>query len=819
MKTSTSLTAQTSTLDKYDQTIITKSADGKTVTDILFSGLNVTLSELANQFPTTGGNTLTIYADSIIADVPNFNALGVVIVARQIDISSLNFNGNVQSWPIPVPAANAIAPAVLECLIMNSVSNNSLVPLTFITSQTTGTTPTPFFTAPTNNNTGVLTIGEFNVNPDGTTKVIPTNQFSDLVSRPYALNTFYASFSYATTLINAGDSGSLKTAFSILNWICKSIGSCGTIPSTHAELYSQASSLLISLNVPENYHYLGVLSSNFYGSQITNLITVLQSYNTNLTTLNQQSDTQGIIDTISKAVIASANAEAAPTTTEFNQVKNSINSLYTNIHDLTQNINLQITVVNTKSQLLFGAIKQAQIEKFLTDSIKTVTDFIGAGINITSAVAKDGDGAGDAFSSTVEAFTQSYETIKSITANYNQGNLVTAAQTLMQTNESLFKSVFTSQQLWYQINNPSLSSSKISFNPVPVNMDPNLAWDNFMTEVNSVLSSLSSSLSDGGLSSAQEQSNDYLASLQEFANYGKALNSQIIAYSNQLCKGVVLTTKLSAINNIANIWNSLNTAAETEQEKLTSLQGLIQNRIDTTMRSLFMAWTNYRSAYLYNNLSEPSETISMDSSIGDLTSAFTSIQSWVAGMPINGKGTTVLPSKNSTITLTVPVVNTTTNTTPNALINAAVAYMTPANSTSPTTISVSIQKILNQFSSQIGSGDVAIWITNGQFIINGIKANTAGYVPMTVSTSGQYVNGYEDNLLNFLSNSISGHFSYKPSNNGGTPTINVPWVISTEAYMLPTPYTIWSFQLDSGCDVSSVNDITITLTVNMQFES
>ena len=143
----------------------------------------------------------------------------------------------------------------------------------------------------------------------------------------------------------------------------------------------------------------------------------------------------------------------------------------------------------------------------------------------------------------------------------------------------------------------------------------------------------------------------------------------------------------------------------------------------------------------------------------------------------------------------------------------------PANSTSPATISVSIPKILNQFSSQIGSGDVAIWITNGQFIINGIKANSAGYVPMTVSTSGQYVNGYVNNLLNFLSNSLSGHFSYKPSNNGGTPTINLPWVISTEAYMLPTPYTIWSFQLDNGCDVSAVTDITLTLTVNMQFAS
>lgn len=819
MKTSTSLAAATSTLDKYDQTIITKSADGKTVTDILFSGLNVTLSDLANQFPTTGGNSLTIYADTIIADVPNFNALGVVLVARQIDISSLNFNGNIQSWPIPVPSANAIAPAVLECLIMNSVSNNSLAPLTFITSQTTGNTPTPFFTAPTNSATGVLSIGEFNVNPDGTTKIIPTSQFSDLISRPYALNTFYASFSYATTLINAGDPASLKTAFSILNWICKCISSCGTIPSTHAELFSQTSSLLISLNVPENYHYLGVLSSNFYGTQITNLINVLQSYNTNLTTLNQQSATQGIVETISKAVIASANSETAPTNTELNQVQNSINSLYKNIHDLAQNINLQISIADTKGKLLCGAIKQAQIEKFLTDSIKTATDLIGAGINTTSAIAKDGDGAADAFSSIVETFQQGYETIKGITQTYNQGDLITTAEALLKDNQALLKSVFTSAQLWYQFNNSINGANTISFSPSPITIDPNLSWDNFMAEVTSVLSSLSSSLNDDGLSSAQEQSNDYLSSLQELANYGKAVNAQIIAYSNQLCKGVVLTAKLNAINNIANIWNSLNAAAETEQEKLTSLQGLIQNRIDTTMRSLFMAWTNYRSAYLYNNLNEPSQTISMDSSIGDLTSAFASIQSWVAGMPVNGKGTTVLPSKNAQLTLTVPVVNSSASPAPNVPNNTTMAYLTPANATNPATISVSIPKILNQFSSQIGSGDVAIWITNGQFIINGIKANSAGYVPMIVSTSGQYINGYEDNLLNFLSNSISGHFSYKPTNNGGTPTINVPWVLSTEVYMLPTPYTIWSFQLDNGCDVSTVTDITITLTVNMQFES
>lgn len=815
-------TAQSTALSqtsKYDQTILTKNFNGEIVTDILFSGLNVKLSDLTGLFPAAvPGNTLTIYADTVLVDIPDFNCAGIVIVARQIDITSLDN----ASWPISVPAT--AVPAVLECLIMSSISNGTAAPLSFITSITPGAAPAPLFTAPTNQPT--LAIGEFLVNTDGTTSsevLTDANDFLDLIGRPYALNSFYAGFTYATDLINLNDTASIGTAFSILNWICDTIISCGSIPSTHAELYAQASSLLVSLNIPVGYQYLGVLSPDFYSTQISNLIDIVAAYDDHLNQLEQQSTVVGIVDSISAAMVATAGTESAPTQLEISQVNSSLNSLYAQINTLNNQIAGQIVVADGNFNSLNIEIAQDQIQNFLKDSIKTAIDAMGAMIAIGGAIDKAGEGAGEALSATTTVVTDAIDTISGITATYETGDLVNTAKTLITQNQQLLNNVYTSQQLWYQINGGSAGT--INFSPEPITMDPNVAWDNFMVQVDNVLSNLTNAFGSQDFSSAQEQSNDYLASLKELTNYGKAFNAQVIAYSNQLCQGVVLLAKQEAINGIEAIWNNLKQESATEQEKITSLEGLILNRVDATMRSLFLAWTSYRSAYMYNNLSEPTAVISMESSLTDLKVAFANIQSWVAGMPVGGQGTTRLPNDNATITLSIPVLDPTTNKVPGSAAESnpagLLAYITPSP-TDPNfaaTVTLSLPKILNQFSAQIGNGDVAIWITNGQFIMNGAGANSSGYIPMTISTSGQYINGYESDLLCFLSNAVSSHFSYRPGVNGGNPVVNVPWAINAQVYMMPTPYTIWTFQINKGCDISGLTSLNITLTVNLQFQN
>jgi hypothetical protein len=792
----------------YDQTILTKDADGN-VTDILFSGLEVKLSDLVKQFPFSGGNTLSIYADSLVADIPNFNAKGTVIVARTIDISSLGG----ESWPVNIPNDNI--PSVVECLISNSVIGIKPATLGFITNDTPGLNPTPLFVLPTNSST--LQIGTFTVSTNGDTqgKIGNSIDFNDLVGRPFALNSFYAIFAKATDLINSGNSSDLNQAKDLLNWICSCIKNCNNIPSTHIELFGQASSLFVSLNIPENYHFLDVLSSSYFETQINQFLNAAEAYDLQLAQLKQESTDQNIIQTISSGLFNSAKAEIIPSTVELNQLNNNLNGQYTEIIKIANAFNNQVVISETKSALLKASIKNAQIQKFLIDGTLTAIDVVKSGVSIAMAVAKEGEGTGEAISNVAETFQKGYETITDITQTFDQGDLLTEAKILMTDSQNLLNNVLSSSQIWYQINNPKNNAST-NFNPSISNIDPNLSWNNFMANVHSILSSLSSSLNENELNSAQDAANDYLASLEILANYGKALNANLIAYTNILCKAVVVKSKVDALNNVQDIWKELNENSQTEENKLIALQGLIQKRKDSTMRSLFLSWTMYRSAYLYNFLVEPKQTISLNSSIGDMKLAFANISSWVSGLPgESGNGTTILPNDDASLSLTIPVLSELAQAQ-ESNNNSLVAYMVPASDSNSTTkISFNIPDIFEQFKGQIGSGDVAIWISSGEFFIDGIQANSSGFVPMIVSTSGHYINGYQDNLLQFISSPISSHFSYKPDSK---PFINVPWKVNAEQYMLPTPFSLWTLEIDGSCNIGEVKSVTIHFKTNLYFK-
>lgn len=797
-------TINTPVKSKYDTTIVTKNTQG-VVTDILFTGFDIKLSDLVNQFPNHGGSSLVIYADTITVDVPNFNAQGVILVARVIDISSLDG----ESWPIEILKDDTSV--AFECLLMDSVSNGSAASLSFVT---TSHQNTPFFTAPTNATT--LSVGEFMLCSDGTTKISQTNAnyVLDLIGKPYTLPSLFASFSYAVDQLNIGNDKGMANAKSALRWICNSIGGCGAIPDTHKELYSQASALLLMLNVPANYHYLGVLSADFYKKEIDNFIASIEDYNTNLLEIGKPSKT---LEDIYTALANTASTEKAPTHTELAQVSGAIRQLQSEISSLTQEFSTQLKLADTTYDVMIGSIQSAQITKFVKDGIKTGVDIVGSVFKIAGAVEKGGKGAGEAASSVVETITQGYETISGITETFNHGDLITDAKNLLGNTQSMLDTVFTSYQIW---NNSSTSTSEINFKPASVTANPNLAWDNFMARAKNVLSNLAVSLNDSGLSSVQDKANDYLASLNILANYGKAINTQIFAYSNQLCRGVVLQSKLSALNNIQAIWQKLNDQAKHEEEKLAAMRSLVQSRIDACKRSIYIAWENYRSAYLYNKLSEPSETISLDTPVADMQAAFASITSWVAGLPGNGgSGTTTLPNENSKISLKIPVVNTVTGTADikNAEPAGLLAHLTPANGTKEATISLVIPKKLGQFADQINLGsdeDVVMWVTKGKFFIEGIKHNKSGYVPLTIATSGIYVNGFGNDLLHFASNPISSRYTYKPDVSMTSSTVIVPWSIDSHMYMLPTPFTEWTISISKDCDISGITELYMEFHVN-----
>ncbi len=74
----------------------------KTIFDTVYSGLRVNLPDLVQEFPPGGGSTLTVYADTVVVDYPTFDASGVVVVARCLDLSQLAG----AALPIRVPQDN-----------------------------------------------------------------------------------------------------------------------------------------------------------------------------------------------------------------------------------------------------------------------------------------------------------------------------------------------------------------------------------------------------------------------------------------------------------------------------------------------------------------------------------------------------------------------------------------------------------------------------------------------------------------------------------------------------------------------------------------
>ncbi|MBO3698073.1 hypothetical protein [Roseivirga sp. E12] len=794
----------TSLESKYNSTILTTDPSTGDVSGIVFSGDQVKLSTLVNQFPPSGGLTLSIYANKLIADIPELNAETTVIVAREIDLTEI---GDA-SWPIAVPSTGNLTS--LECLIQGSVNSGDPQAFNLITSETKGSNPAPLYTVPTNG--GTLKIGLFQVEPNNTatgTTLDAIANFEDLLWTPYALNSLYACFAKASSLMNAGDVDSLQEANKILAWVCTAISACGTIPSTHEELFAQASSLVISLNAPGDYQYVAPLSASYYGSEVNSLITAVQDYDSNLESLENAVHIEEVLEEVSTAIESTAATELAPLQTEYGQSKNAIESLYNEYISVIGNFDNAMTIAKNKNQLLQAAIDQAKVSRFINDGIRTAVDAVKSAANIAETVEGKGDGAAEALSSALEAIKQGYETIKGITEDYGQNDLVEDAKALVENNKQLFSYVMNSQQLWYDINNPENAHHSVNFNPEPVTLDPGLAWDNFMTKVTNVLSNLSDELGDNHLKSAQPAGNDYLASLQVVANYGKALNTKIVAYGNQLCKAVVLRAKVHAIKNTTSIWNKLSAKSESKKEKLLALEGLVRNRRDSTMRSIFVEFAYYKDVFFYNNLVESSVTISLDSTPAELTTAFSTINNWVGGL---SNGSTNLPSKNTHVSLEIPIVKDGSSTSGQGLV------ATQSSDSKGIQLTFSIPTGLAHITQQLPHPNSAIWVKSAKYFVKGVLADDAGVIPITISTSGKYSNGFGTDTYKFVSNSLNGGFAYKPGDNGEKPKVTSPFNVG-DNYLLPTPFTLWTINIPSECDASGATFIQLELEVNLLSQS
>jgi len=777
-----------------------KSEDGKKIVDLRYSGLKVTLSELQKNLDAET-IFLGVWADTFVVDTNKIIPGSISVFARCIEVS-----GDASSG-ISLAAARKDVPATGQFLV-DGASKGLILK-----------TPDASINIPSDKE-GVLTVMVDHKGKSSVTTDASYRGFKDIINRPLAFNAFKASYMAATELINKGDADSLNVAKSMLLWIVTSIGRLGMdnnlIPGTFSELYCQASATFATINVKAGAYYVPVLSGDYYAKQAEKLISALEAYERDLQFLSTSQNVENAVAQISANLEGVSALQREPLQKDLeNVVQNAVN-LGNSIQELRFQWDLNNLVAEQRQVKLYHEIRDANLNRYLKSFVETAINVGKTAYDIAKLVQGKPDASiGDAFKDGAAAIMSAYSTYKYYTAEVKPDPLVKAAGNLVESQKNLADSFISSSGIWNELKN----NKPISGWPLPSKadaFDPELQWGIFLTEVERVLSNLdNASIGDKDFSDkAQEAAIDYLASLKVLAQYGKAISSKMVAYSQLLVSAIKLRSEIDANQKIQANWEALKQRADSDIEKLAALKSILRARMDAIKRSLFVAWTSYRNSYLYLYFETPpaNTLIATDMNAAKLKEAFANVGVWVGNLlaPASSKDKIVLPSQDISITFKFTISK--DGSAANDRSKEAFAYFTPASEDKSASIMVAIPRDTGQLKGVLpDKGLVPIWVRSAQFYVNGAAANQQGNVILSASTSGTYYNGFPpDRMFRFETQGVEASFAYKAEPRKAY----VNWDINPEVYMTPSPFTLWTITFDEdGGDPSQAVELEMVFNI------
>lgn len=801
------------------------------IRDVVFSGLRAKLSEILKNRAPGAGKTLTIYADTLVMDVPSFNAASTVVVARCIDVTALE--GGIIKVPAPGPDEYSMS----AFLIQESAGGSaSLVPSKAGTDGSS--TPLPVF------GNAAPQVVYYNVGSDGKSAQEFVEEKSrkahleDLLDKVWALNSLKASFTAATWLMDSGSSEDRSAARSMLIWVTACIRSWGAnsgpISSEFVELYHSAAALLVSLIAEEGAYYVPVLASSYYRDHVKTLCDALGKYEIHLGSLNVQTGIQAAIQSVGSALEGAMEDSIGPLQTELDQIDKNIENLLGDIRVLNRQFHSQQTESDTKLKVLTAEIIKYQIfkqmEAILSASFAIIMAVGSAGASLSSlsknpaAKLRQGRASLDyfqmtdilgnktsplpalktAFGSLGDAAKGAYKIYGAATKEEASPDkeLLNRALSLMKMQEQSLAAFVTGALL---VDGPAEGTeSTLPEISASDRADPSLAWDNFMIEAEVYLKPMESSESN----EVKEALASFHGSLKILAGYGKAINAKLVSAAAQMAMGTLVRARLRAAESTKERWANLQAKAKTDDEKLAALRGIVQVGLDGLKRSVFTAWTQYRNSFFYLNFQDPPRVIKMDMDAAGLSKAFASVNAWIArlrGDTAEGKQVR-LPDDEVTIGFSLKIVK------PGEAAGPGTARLTPAAGDEPARIDWTIPAGDEQLKGVLPQkGNVAIWIKEAGFILKGVTPNERGNVIAKVSTSGSYENGFgPKERYRFDTKSLVGNYAYTVS---GEQIYN-RWKIDAEVYATPTPFTQWTFAFDpDGGDPASATELKMNLVV------
>ena len=843
--------------DAY-RTLRIKKDPGETYVNAVFSGLRVKLSDIVRDFPPEGRSNLTLIADTLVVDVPSFSARGAVVMARSIEVSSLQGKAMV----VPPHAGGRSTWQFL----LQQVTGGADLKLTTPQAAEAGQAD---FAVPVGEDP--LQMVYYIVASDGSPATRVTGgaaHLEDLLSRPWALNSLKASFAAASWLMHSDQDSNRATAQSMLSWVVACIRalrqSGRLLPGAYQELYNQAAALLVTLNVAPGAYFVPILSPQFYKTQANELLDALQSYEDHLKTLNNQTDLQDVLEQVSSALQGVAQDEVTPLQVQLNNINENIATLGDQIRSLEHLFHLQHEDARVVYMIMESDARLKEIRAFveacidLTLAVVDIGTSVGTIISSISAVKKaretihtatealadvqdlldddieklnasikkaegERDGSikkaletiGKVVKGLFKAYKEAQTAIDAVTGK-TSSKLTRLAELLMEAQQQLLISFQAAVVLTAQPDpgeareEDEEGEAELPTSLAAVHVDPRLAWDNYIAEVEAELKNLYEKL-------GVPKINNYLASLKILAQYGKAIAAKMVTYASQLAQARVVKAQIQAAQNTEARWEELARKAQDDQERLAALKGVVQTRIDALRRSIYVAWTHYRNAYFFLYFKAPPTSVNLNMDAAMLNDAFAQVSLWMAQLfgdvPEGQK--VRLPNDDVAITFTFDIVQ---QTDPEAEPEGGTApvtdtaLLTPANADQTAMLSWSIPLGSSQLKGVLPSGgNVAVWIKEATFFLEGIQPNGARNVMAEVATSGAYENGYgPEQAYTFVNQGLVGDYAYHYDSEA----VYNRWAIDTGVYATPTPFTQWTmtFEPDGG-DPSAATRLRMNLVV------
>jgi hypothetical protein len=756
------------------------------VNRIIFAGLHLRLSEIVGLLTPAGAATITIFADTVVLDAPVIASRGLVLVARSVETELLK--------GVPLQVGLAGKDSMAQFLVGSIVGG----PLKVCAAPDKEAFVIPFGDRP-------LQAAVYRVSAAGgvtSTILGAPGDLEDLFGLIWALNSMQAGFAAAAHLVQQGSPADNDLARAMLRWIVSAIRSLGaSAPSDFAELYAKAAALMVEVNVAPGAYYLPVLSSDFYKKQVLEFLAALEGHETNFALLDAKSDLAGVIGKVGTALASVSATEKDPLNVHLANVQRNVANLNRDIQVLSQQVVLQQMETQSAYGVMVATARSEKIKDFVVSFFKTFAALGKAGMAFTAEKPSVGDGLG----ALLEAVLAGKKMLDDINLEMPNNQLVEQAGKLLAMQRQLRLAYAAGEMLFMHADGGSAAAALPEDLAVEL-VDPALAWDNYIVAVETEGTIFKEAL--GADASSLESVNRYIAALKIEAQYGKALAAKFVACATQMAAVPMIRAQIRAAEAAEARWKELSAKAQSDEERIAILKFAVQARADTIKRAIFVAWRDFRNSYFYLYFKEPSSGVSLDMNAAQIRLVFGKLTEDIARIYIDpdAEDKVALPADKVPLDFEFDIVR----SGQPFPANSPAALFIPSAPDRKAVLIWTFDQTGNPFRYKLNNAnELAVWVKEAQFFLDGIEANPEGNVMMEVSTSGTYQNGYGPKRShNFVSRGLKKGYAYRVKDQ----SVYDPWTIQTEVYATPTPFTQWQITFDSeGGDVSKIRKLRVKL--------